>query len=111
MKQTGTSSPASEARTSLVQEYAPRRSFLRRFQRWEWMLVALIIIVVIANTRLSPFFLNGANLSRTSSDFMEMGLMMLPMVFIIITGNIDLSVASTLGMTASFLGLLHMNGV
>ena len=37
--------------------------------------------------------------------------MMLPMVFIIITGNVDLSVASTLGMTASFMGLLFNNGV
>ncbi|MCA9873038.1 MAG: ABC transporter permease, partial [Anaerolineales bacterium] len=41
----------------------------------------------------------------------EMGLMMLPMVFIIITGNIDLSVASTLAMCASLLGYLHIQGV
>jgi rhamnose transport system permease protein len=42
---------------------------------------------------------------------MEIGLMMLPMVFIIITGNIDLSVASNMGMSASFMGLLHNMGV
>jgi rhamnose transport system permease protein len=47
----------------------------------------------------------------TTSDFMEIGLMMLPMVFIIITGNIDLSVASTLAMCASLLGYLHIQGV
>ena len=40
-----------------------------------------------------------------------MGLMMLPMVFIIVTGNVDLAVASTLGMTASFMGLLFNNGL
>jgi rhamnose transport system permease protein len=50
------------------------------------------------------------NLFRTASDFMELGLMMLPMVFIIITANIDLSVASTLGMCASFMGWLFNNG-
>jgi rhamnose transport system permease protein len=33
------------------------------------------------------------------------------MVFIIITGNIDLSVASNMGMSASFMGLLHNQGV
>jgi rhamnose transport system permease protein len=55
--------------------------------------------------------LNTNNLFRTSSDFMEMGYMMLPMTFIIITGNIDLSVASTLGMTASFMGWLFNQGV
>ena len=97
--------------TALISEYPPRRSFLANFQRWEWMLVALIILDVLINMRLSPFFLDARNLSRTSSDFMEIGLMMLPMVFIIITGNIDLSVASNMGMSASFMGLLHNMGV
>ena len=96
---------------ALISEFAPRRSFLAKFQRWEWMLVGLIILDVLINIRLSPFFLDARNLSRTSSDFMEIGLMMLPMVFIIITGNIDLSVASNLGMSASFMGLLHNQGV
>jgi rhamnose transport system permease protein len=94
-----------------ISEYAPRRSFLSFFQRWEWMLVGLIFLDVIINTRLSEHFLDARNLSRTSSDFMEIGLMMLPMVFIIITGNIDLSVASNMGMSASFMGLLHNMGV
>lgn len=107
-----TSTSATEAKsTALIGEKAPRRSFLAKFQRWEWMLVGLIILVVLVNTRLSPFFLDARNLSRTSSDFMEIGLMMLPMVFIIITGNIDLSVASNMGMSASFMGLLHNQGV
>jgi len=81
-----------------------------RFLRWEWLLVALIAVVTIVNARLSPFFLNGNNLLRTTSDFMEIGIMMLPMVFIIITGNIDLSIASTLGLSASLMGWLFMGG-
>jgi rhamnose transport system permease protein len=89
----------------------PRRPFFSRFLRWEWFLVALIFLVVIVNSRLSPYFLNVDNLFRASSDFMEMGLMMLPMVLIIVTGNVDLAVASTLGMTASFMGLLFNDGL
>src|SRR5215211_8178308 len=101
-----------EAKSStLISEYPPHRSFLANFQRWEWMLVGLILLDVLINIRLTPFFLDARNLSRTSSDFMEIGLMMLPMVFIIITGNIDLSVASNMGMSASFMGLLHTMGV
>jgi rhamnose transport system permease protein len=96
--------------TTLISERKPRRSFMAHLQRWESMLVALIILVILLNIRLSPFFLNAQNLARTSSDFMEMGLMMLPEVFIIITGNIDLSVASTLGMSASFMGWLFNLG-
>src|SRR5436190_813037 len=81
-----------------------------RFLRWEWLLLVLIVVVTIINTRLSPFFLNGNNLLRTTSDFMEIGILMLPMVFIIITGNIDLSIASTLGLSASLMGWLFMGG-
>ena len=89
----------------------PRKSVLSRFLRWEWFLVLLIVLVVIANSQLSPYFLDVRNLFRASSDFLEIGLMMLPMVLIIVTGNVDLAVASTLGMTASFMGLLFNNGL
>src|SRR6476659_6742711 len=88
----------------------PARFRPQIFLRWEWLLVVLIVIVTIINTRLSPFFLNGTNLLRTTSDFMELGIMMLPMVFIIATGNIDLSIASTLGLSASLMGWLFMGG-
>src|SRR5215216_4051030 len=101
---TETKSPA------LISEYAPRRPFLSNFLRWEWMLVGLLLLDTVINTRLSPFFLDTRNLLRTSSDFMEIGLMMLPMVFIIITGNIDLSIASTLGLSASLMGWLFLGG-
>ncbi|MCO5196069.1 MAG: ABC transporter permease [Anaerolineae bacterium] len=87
-----------------------RESVTDFFKRWEWLLVALIVIVALVNVRLTPYFLDTRNLMRATSDFMELGLMMLPMVFIIVTGNIDLSVASTMAMCASLLGLLHMNG-
>jgi rhamnose transport system permease protein len=97
--------------SSTIGALPPSRSLIARFQRWEWLLVLLILLVVLINSRLSPYFLNTNNLFRTSSDFMEMGYMMLPMTFIIITGNIDLSVASTLGMTASFMGWLFNQGV
>lgn len=85
-------------------------TFRRTFVRWEWLLVVLIIAVSIFNTWRSPFFLNSNNLLRTTSDFMEIGIMVLPMVFIITTGNIDLSIASTLGLSASLMGWLYMGG-
>lgn len=88
------------------------RAQLNRFQlqRWESLLVVLIVGVTLVNARLSPFFLNGNNLLRATSDFTEIAIMMLPMVFIIITGNIDLSIASTLGLSASLMGWLFING-
>ncbi len=88
----------------------PKKSFVSRLQRWEWFLVLLVGLVIVVNSNISPYFLNVDNLFRASSDFMEIGLMVLPMVFIITTGNVDLSVASTLGMTASFMGWLFNQG-
>jgi rhamnose transport system permease protein len=89
----------------------PRRSVLSRYLRWEWFLVLLIALATLAGSQLSPHFLDVRNLFRASSDFLEIGLMMLPMVLIIVTGNVDLAVASTMGMTASFMGLLFNHGL
>jgi rhamnose transport system permease protein len=83
---------------------------LRRAVRWEGLLIVLILVVAGLNSRLSPYFLDGTNLLRSTSDFMELGILMLPMVFIIVTGNIDLSIASTLGLSASLMGWLFMGG-
>jgi rhamnose transport system permease protein len=87
-----------------------RYRLLVHLLRWEWLLVALIIVTSAVNSILSPYFLDTHNLFRASSDFMEIGLMMLPMVLIIASGNLDLSVASNLGMCASFMGWLFNSG-
>ena len=87
-----------------------KQSVTNFFKRWEFLLVALIAIVTLVNIQLTPYFLDTRNLMRATSDFMELGLMVLPMVFIIISGNIDLSVASTMAMCASLMGWLYMQG-
>jgi rhamnose transport system permease protein len=83
---------------------------LAHLLRWECLLVALIVVTSAVNSIFSPYFWETQNLFRASSDFMEIGLMMLPMVLIIVSGNLDLSVASNLGMCASFMGWLFNNG-
>lgn len=90
---------------------AEQRGWIHHLLRWEMLLVVLILLVGFVNSQLSPFFLRTDNLLRASRDFVEIGLMMLAMVFVIITAGIDLAVASTLGMTASFMGWLFNAGV
>jgi rhamnose transport system permease protein len=97
--------------TAVEQPSSTTRVFQRTFLRWEGLLVLLIIVMIVVNTQLSPFFLSSTNLLRAASDFVEVGIMMLPMAFIIVSGNIDLSIASTLGLSASLIGWLHLNGV
>jgi rhamnose transport system permease protein len=81
------------------------------FLRWEWILVLLLIAASILNASLSPYFLNTRNLFDMTFNFMERGIMTLPMAFVIITGNIDLSVASTLAMSTNIMGRLFAAGV
>ena len=81
------------------------------FLRWEWLLILLILIIGIINTRISPYFLKIVNLFDMTFNFMEKGLMALPMTMIIITAGIDLSVASGLAMCSATMALLFKHGV
>lgn len=100
-----------QSETLMAPSRNPATSLRRIFLRREWLLVLLIGLMTVVNSNLSPFFLNRNNLLRTSSDFMEIGIMVLAMVLVIVTGNIDLSVASILGLCASFMGWLFINGI
>ncbi|MBO0777363.1 MAG: ABC transporter permease [Ktedonobacteraceae bacterium] len=82
------------------------KSVLRLVGSWDVLLVLLLVIVLGTGSSLSPYFLVGSNFTFLISDSMERAIMALPMMLIIVTGEIDLSVASTLGLASSVLGLL-----
>jgi rhamnose transport system permease protein len=75
-------------------------ALLARAARWETLLVVLLIGVVVYNIHLSLYFWNAANLLDDTSNFMEIGLLALPMTMIIIAGHIDLSVGSNAALCA-----------
>src|SRR5260370_12000360 len=75
------------------------------------MLVLLLLIGLVIGAVLSPYFLSSFNLEYAiPSNVMEIAIMALPMTLIIIAGEIDLSVASLLGLTSVVLGLLWQSG-
>lgn len=78
------------------------------FLRWEWILVALIILVSLLNSSLSPYFLNPVNLFDMTFNFMERGFLTLTMAFVIISGNMDFSVASTAALSSAILGKVFL---
>ncbi|GAK58221.1 ribose transport system permease protein, RbsC [Candidatus Vecturithrix granuli] len=94
---------------SLIQARRPF-SLANLFLRWEWLLVVLLVFVGLINTNISPYFLNTVNLFDMTFNFMEKGLMALPMTMIIITAGIDLSVASNLAMCSATMALLFKHG-
>ena len=82
-----------------------RAGGLDMLARWEALLVALLAATLTWGTARSEFFLEGSNFAVASSTFMERAIMALPMTLIIISGEIDLSVASILGLASAILGI------
>jgi rhamnose transport system permease protein len=72
----------------------------RFFFQWEWLLVLIFIAVNIINGVLSPYYLDFGNLIGSTNSFLDMAFLVLPMTFVIILGNIDISVASTVALSA-----------
>lgn len=77
--------------------------------RPEMVTVALLIVAFIGGTALSPYFLDIPFLLNYTSTYIEIGIMALGMTFIIISHNIDLSVASTLALVACVAGILYFD--
>ena len=85
----------------------------RRIQgalRWEVGLVFALVGVVLFGISSSSQFLTSTNFFYLNLSIGEVAIMTLPMTLIIVTGEIDLSVASTLGMSSALLGYLYAHG-
>jgi rhamnose transport system permease protein len=82
----------------------------RRALRWEAGLAVLIVAVILFGEHASPQFLSSYDLFSLSLTSGEVAIMALPMTLIIISGEIDLSVASTMGMASALLGYLWSQG-
>jgi rhamnose transport system permease protein len=72
------------------------------------MIYAVILVVIIASV-LVPYFFSVTTVNFLLIDAVPILLMAMPMALIIITGEIDLSVASTAGLSAAVLGVLWEN--
>lgn len=82
-----------------------------RLRSWEGLLLAILVIVVILNIASSPEYLSVGNQINLFQLSIEKIIVALAMTLIIISGEIDLSVASIMGMAACILAALHARGV
>ena len=80
--------------------------FWQRLMCWEGFLLAVTLAVFIANALASPYFLNIWNLSDATFNFTEKAIIVLPMAMLIIAREIDLSVASTMALSATVFAIL-----
>src|SRR5271166_180848 len=91
---------------SRMSESLPDTRRLARRVSWEAILALLLLLAVAGGTLLNKDFLTADNWNNLLANFVEIALMALPLSLIVITGEIDLSVASMLGLSSSLLGLL-----
>lgn len=77
---------------------------------WELSVTLLVFVALFGGALLSPDFLTASNLSFLTANFSEVALMSLTMTLIILVAEIDLSVASILGLCSAVLGALFAAG-
>jgi rhamnose transport system permease protein len=81
-----------------------------RTHRWEAILAVILLSTIVVNASLSPFYLGTDNFVNLFHLSIEKVIVVVIMTFVIIAGEIDLSVASVLGFSACVLAALHEAG-
>jgi rhamnose transport system permease protein len=102
--------PAStEAQRSYLDHGAPlwRRILLTR----EMAIIALLLAVIIVASAVLPKFATPVTLGFLLLDVTPILLIALPMTCVIITGEIDLSVGSMVGLSSVLFGIMHQAGL
>lgn len=87
-----------------------KNSILDRLLQWETILVFIFIVVVLINMSLSPFYLTVQNQINLFQLSIEKIIVALVMTLIIINAEIDLSVASIMGLSACVFAFVWDDG-
>lgn len=101
----GQSSPAPGIRSE--RQFSWREFFMQ----WEWILVGVLVLVIVINSLISPFFLNFNTFIRTPATFLDKAFIVFPMMMVIILGKIDISVGSTVALSAVIMATAYNAGL
>ncbi|MCC6945810.1 MAG: ABC transporter permease [Thermomicrobiales bacterium] len=82
----------------------------RYVRRWEFLLFVCLIVVVVYNSLKVSNFLTAQNQANLLQLSIEKAIVALIMTFVIISGEIDLSVASMMGLAAAVMATLYESG-
>ncbi|MBX2886509.1 MAG: ABC transporter permease [Granulosicoccus sp.] len=76
----------------------------RTLGSWEFLLLGVAILIFFLNVQASPYFLDPWNLSDATFNFTEKAMIAFAMALVIISGEIDLSVASIIALVSTCMG-------
>lgn len=74
--------------------------------KWELSLVAFLILEIVLFGLINPRFLKVKVLLNSANDFVTVAIIALFMTLVIITGGIDISMGSVVGLSSVVMGLL-----
>ncbi|MBP1885915.1 ABC transporter permease [Sinorhizobium mexicanum] len=83
----------------------------RILKSWESLLLVVAIAIFLGNSLASPYFLDPWNLSDATFNFTEKAMIAFAMALVIISGEIDLSVASIIALASTAMGYAVQLGV
>jgi rhamnose transport system permease protein len=83
----------------------------RTLMTWECMLFLVAVGIFIINSFASPYFLDPWNLSDATFNFTEKAMIAFAMALLIVSGEIDLSVAAIIALVSTAMGFVAQLGV
>ncbi len=89
----------------------PQRNWREFFFQWEWLLVAILGLTLVINSLISPYFLSIFSLINTPTSFLDKAFIVLPMMYVILLGRIDISVGSTVALSAVLMAVGYNAGL
>ena len=84
---------------------------VRRLRSWEGLLLGVLAAIVVVTATAVPGYLHPQNQINLLELSVEKAIVALALAFVIISGEIDLSIASVMGLGAVLLAFLNQRGV
>ncbi|GDX05513.1 autoinducer 2 ABC transporter permease LsrD [Buttiauxella sp. A111] len=78
---------------------------------WEVALLLILVVEILLFGAINPRMLDINMLLFSTSDFICIGIVALPLTLVIISGGIDISLGSTIGLCAIALGVMLQAGI
>lgn len=87
------------------------RNLFERLKSWEGFLLIILLVIIVFNSIRTPAYLSIGNQINLFNLSIEKIIVALVTTFVIINAEIDLSIASMMGLSACTLAWLHGQGV
>ena len=75
--------------------------------KWEVFLFLIFILINIFNSFISPYYMSVNGLFTATSSFLEKAFIVLPMTYLLLIGEIDISVGSIVALSACMMGIAY----